>query len=324
MEDKELEKIFKPLREIFLSPKEKADLKFKLLSQIEARAPEARQVSYFWPQTLGVSLSLILLAGLGSAWAAEYSLPGDLLYPIKTSVNEKVMEKLATTPEAQTEVKTKILKRRLVEVETLSLKGELKPEETEKTKGEVIRLTQETKEALAQVENLPQKNELEIELKGAINAHKEILAELKKDKKEEKLSLVLEALTLEDKAPTLFLAATPSATNTSSSTNKESGDEKKKEKIDKKIKKVKEKLEKEKEDEQESSTSTKLRLEKAEELVKEGEKSFKEDRESEAGTILDQAWQSVEEAKEIKEVKKELEKRVKPEKLEIKLEGKIF
>ena len=71
-------------------------------------------------------LVFLLVSGLvtgGASVAAENSLPGDLLYPIKVGMNEKVGAALAGSAEAKADFDTKIALRRVMEAERLSVKG---------------------------------------------------------------------------------------------------------------------------------------------------------------------------------------------------------
>ena len=70
------------------------------------------------PAMASFMLLLVVITG-GTAFAAKYSLPGDILYPIKIHFNEKV-ESLATIgTKAKTEVKIKHVIERLKEAEEL-------------------------------------------------------------------------------------------------------------------------------------------------------------------------------------------------------------
>ncbi len=76
------------------------------------------------PIAIGIILSLLL--GSGVAYAAEQSLPGDPLYPVKVSVNENVRGAFAFSPEARAQWETHRLERRFDETERLALHSEFK------------------------------------------------------------------------------------------------------------------------------------------------------------------------------------------------------
>ncbi|MFA5877022.1 MAG: DUF5667 domain-containing protein [Candidatus Paceibacterota bacterium] len=66
----------------------------------------------------------LLLSGTAS-YAAEGSMPGDLLYPVKVSVNEKVGGALALSPESKAKLQAKLAERRLLEATNLAAEDKL-------------------------------------------------------------------------------------------------------------------------------------------------------------------------------------------------------
>src|SRR3989344_4890930 len=70
-------------------------------------------------------LLLFVLAGTGTVSAAQGALPGDLLYPVKVSINEKVEVALAPTTAAKAEVQVRLAERRVDEARELSVRGRL-------------------------------------------------------------------------------------------------------------------------------------------------------------------------------------------------------
>ena len=74
---------------------------------------------------IAIALLIVLVAGTGVASAAQSSLPGDALYPIKTDVTEPLRVALAPTPEAKAQVEASIATTRLEEAETLAAQGKL-------------------------------------------------------------------------------------------------------------------------------------------------------------------------------------------------------
>lgn len=69
----------------------------------------------------------IFLAG-SVAVGADYSLPGDVLYPIKTEVNERVMSAVALSDKADAKVQAHLAARRVQEAEDLDAEGKLDAE----------------------------------------------------------------------------------------------------------------------------------------------------------------------------------------------------
>lgn len=73
-----------------------------------------------------VATLVFVFTGVGVTNAAEKSLPGDTLYPVKINVNEKVKSAVAFTSKAKAKVEEEKVIRRLDEVEALVKKGEFK------------------------------------------------------------------------------------------------------------------------------------------------------------------------------------------------------
>jgi hypothetical protein len=123
---------------------------------------------------------LVVFVGAGTAGAAQGSLPGDFLYPVKVSINETVEIALATTPVAKAEVSAKLAERRVEEAETLAAQGEL-TEETGHALAANFEVHAENAHELAdQVETQDPAAavELRTNLESSLSAHSAILATL--------------------------------------------------------------------------------------------------------------------------------------------------
>ncbi len=68
-----------------------------------------------------------MVAG-GVGYGAEYSNPGDTLYPVKVNINENLRGATKFSAQSETEWKSKLADRRLEEAEALATKGELTAE----------------------------------------------------------------------------------------------------------------------------------------------------------------------------------------------------
>ncbi|MFA7309986.1 MAG: DUF5667 domain-containing protein [Candidatus Paceibacterota bacterium] len=72
-------------------------------------------------------LALVFVVGIGTSYAAEGAMPGDILYPIKINVNETVRGSLAISQSAKADWNTRVMTRRLEEAETLAAEDRLTP-----------------------------------------------------------------------------------------------------------------------------------------------------------------------------------------------------
>ncbi len=70
-------------------------------------------------------LLVVVFASAGTAQAAQGALPGDLLYPIKININERVEVALAATPKTKANVEATIAQRRVQEALVLEEQGRL-------------------------------------------------------------------------------------------------------------------------------------------------------------------------------------------------------
>ncbi len=130
-----------------------------------------------------VALALVMMLVFGSSvsYAAESALPGDVLYPVKTLVNEPVRVALATDAEASARVHIDLAERRIEEATILAAEGNL-DEEThdELTKSfeshasaanDNIAKTKDSEDSSASVE-------LATTFENRLSAHEAVLAEI--------------------------------------------------------------------------------------------------------------------------------------------------
>ncbi len=84
--------------------------------------------SFFTYNTRMVMAGLLLFVLLGSGTvsaAAQNALPGDLLYPVKVSINERAEVALAPTSADKAAVQAQLAERRVTEAQTLASQGRL-------------------------------------------------------------------------------------------------------------------------------------------------------------------------------------------------------
>ncbi len=129
-------KIIDQLRSVTLFDTERASLRTRLVAHMRETGVQ-RPVLSPWSWLMhakrfqAVALSLVIIVSYGSSvtLAAEGSLPGDILYPIKTRVTEPVARLvIATSPAAEATFETRLLEKRLQEAEILDTRKELNPE----------------------------------------------------------------------------------------------------------------------------------------------------------------------------------------------------
>lgn len=82
-------------------------------------------ISQLTQKPMAITLIIVLFLGGGGAYAAETSLPGDALYPIKIEVNERIRGWAAISGEADAQWEARIAERRLEEAERLAAENRL-------------------------------------------------------------------------------------------------------------------------------------------------------------------------------------------------------
>lgn len=87
--------------------------------------PVSTALQRFKLTTMPIAIFVTLLISVGTTVAAEQALPGDILYPVKTGVNEEVFGAFAIGANAKAEHEAAVLAERLAEAETLQATGRL-------------------------------------------------------------------------------------------------------------------------------------------------------------------------------------------------------
>lgn len=73
------------------------------------------------------AVAFLLVVSTGTSYAAEGSLPGGVLYPVKTNILEPLTVALASTPAAKAEANASIATTRVQEAQALAAHGDLTP-----------------------------------------------------------------------------------------------------------------------------------------------------------------------------------------------------
>lgn len=183
--------VFKNSYQIKLSEKEKNDIYSRLVREVELSRLYTMSESSLWEQlfsikykTMGITaLGLIaaIVLGGGVSYAATDSLPGDMLYPVKTQVNEQVRGWFTIGDEDEVEYRARLAERRLQELEQLSQeRSERLVEVSENVQARFekhIRLMQERLDSLGE-EDPDLAADLSARIENALENHARILRQL--------------------------------------------------------------------------------------------------------------------------------------------------
>ncbi len=131
-------------------------------------------------RTVSLAVLTLLVASTGVSFAAEGTLPGDLLYPIKVNVNEEVRGALTTNSEDKMNWEKERVVLRVVETETLIKNNQFT--DKRKTQAETALKTQMETFATA-ASKTSEKNPSAVisataELEPALKVHQKVIAEI--------------------------------------------------------------------------------------------------------------------------------------------------
>ena len=135
-----------------------------------------------FPRLVPVTIAFLIFFGTGVAFAAEGTLPGDTLYPVKISVNEGFRRALAVTPTERANLETELAARRITEAESLAVKHRLtSATETALVAGFSAHTLAVRKEAAEMKERgeIVSAALVTAHLETTISAHQSVLAELR-------------------------------------------------------------------------------------------------------------------------------------------------
>lgn len=191
--------IFKKIKKETLTPEEKLDGLSKLKNFIIEHPVEIKTSikSPFWRVFLtkqrpfalsSLALLLIFITG-GTAIASNYSLPGDILYPIKRNVNERVEMVVAIGTKAKTEVKIKHAVERLKEAEILSEQNRLDEQDQDEIDKDFSAEAIEVSRDITKLKDSGREEEAEevdVKLDIALEKHKIIMLKLSEKIKKQK------------------------------------------------------------------------------------------------------------------------------------------
>lgn len=192
-----LNTIKKEAEHIVLSHTEKAAMRAAIFGLSGQGAPNAGAapspyvfLSFFSYNTRMVlaGLLLVVVAGAGTASAAQRALPGDTLYPIKISINEQVELALASNTAAKATLEVEFAERRVEEAQTLAAAGRLDTDMADSL-GATVEVHIEKAEALAsevEPEEPGVAAEVRAKLASSLSANGAVLKRLGRDSSNER------------------------------------------------------------------------------------------------------------------------------------------
>lgn len=126
-------------------------------------------------------LMVLVLSSAGISKAAEQSLPGDFLYPVKTSINEKIKTSLASTPQQKARVASELTIKRLDEAEALLKHGKLDENKKDVITKNLEKHNEEVKKRITEIgedKNIRAAIDLDDQLDLSLKEHLKVLDKL--------------------------------------------------------------------------------------------------------------------------------------------------
>jgi len=136
MNQHEINKGINDMKNIGLTHKEKNQILKNIMGMpvVSPYAPKPSLWNFAFNKFAYATAFLLIIAMTGGtlAYADEFSLPGDLLYPIKRHITESIRDVLTVAPAAKAEWEAEKAIRRLDEAEALAQKDKLTPEKRDR------------------------------------------------------------------------------------------------------------------------------------------------------------------------------------------------
>ncbi len=204
---KTIEEQFKKLKSITLTQEEKQKTREVLLSfiqknpvRVDLPSRHTLQEAYTWSSflqkfnhirlhTMPLIIIIALLAGSGVSFAAEKTLPGDVLYPVKVNINEEVRGWLSVSSQGKAQWEATRAERRLEEAEKLTLEGKIDPQTNAKLQADFAVHAEAVQKHVSEIKS--QKDfttaaEVSSEFETSLRAHQGILVQIGEESQENK------------------------------------------------------------------------------------------------------------------------------------------
>ena len=193
--------ISKKIRFFSLTERERLDMRLHLAAFIDEHPARMTRVmrlkagiasitSVFTSQhahlgyrSVAAALAAIMVAGVGTSYAAETALPGDPLYAIKINVNEPVERAVTASSQSQAQWDVTLANRRLDEAEKLAAKGALTPQNVQIVQTQLDTETQDFNQATVvtsatSTADVAAVADAQSDLEASLTAHAQILSEI--------------------------------------------------------------------------------------------------------------------------------------------------
>ncbi len=142
------DELTKHAAEIHLSSAERSRIQKAVIAGLEPIPSPFDFSTFLIPRLALTGLMVLVLAFTGTAYASQYSLPGDMLYGVKVGITEPVTRSFAFTDSAKVAWHAEVAETRLAEAEALTITGDLTAE-TGLALAEDVRMHREAVDTIA-------------------------------------------------------------------------------------------------------------------------------------------------------------------------------
>ncbi len=189
---KNLEKFIKKSQKVSLTADEKAAIKKAILVRTTPPVRHNKQGSIleFLIKRRQVAMPILVIIALlfagGVSVAAQKAMPGEVLFPVKVEVNERVQKALTFSAENKAAVELKLATKRLEETESVCSKIEVSADALAKIEANFQQHADAVKARIARFEaegNVEAAADLSANFQTSLSAHDRILAMLQNDER---------------------------------------------------------------------------------------------------------------------------------------------
>jgi hypothetical protein len=185
----DLEKLKEYTRKTSLTSEEKFDMLSNIREYTDKHPIHNNYYSIVFRHSLVyASMFALVLGTTATSFATEKSLPGDLLYPVKTEINENIVKTFSITKDQKAKTNVKLIDKRMEELTEMIVTEKDTPEKIdtiveklEEHKQDIQEYIQEVK--ISNSEEVEDAEKIYIELESVIDNHLDILENMAEDQK---------------------------------------------------------------------------------------------------------------------------------------------
>ncbi len=143
------------------------------------------------------TMCALIIGTTATSFAAERALPGDILYPVKTEINENIAKSLSVTKEQKAKINVKLVDKRMEELTEMVVTKQDTPEKIDIVVAKLEEHKQEIQEYVSEVQESDIKeSEIAVaiytELESVVDAHIDILEDIAEDTKKDEVVVAKE------------------------------------------------------------------------------------------------------------------------------------